>query len=45
MRQWACGQVLGQLRGAAPTAWTGPVELPAASAARWAAGSRLADTA
>jgi hypothetical protein len=45
VRRWACGQVLAQLRGAAPTAWTGPVELPAASAARWAAGSRLADTA
>jgi hypothetical protein len=45
VRHWACGQVLGQLQGAAPTAWTGPVELPEASAARWAAGSRLADSA
>ena len=42
VRHWACGQVLAQLHGAQPTAWTGPVELPAASAARWAAGSRLA---
>ena len=45
VRHWACGQVLAQLHGAQPTAWTGPVELPAASAARWAAGSRLADSA
>ena len=45
VRHWASGQVLAQLHGAAPTAWTGPVELPAASAARWAAGSRLADSA
>ena len=45
VRHWAAGQVLAQLDGAAPTAWTGPVELPTASAARWAAGSRLADTA
>jgi hypothetical protein len=45
VRHWACGQVLVQLHGAAPTAWTGPVELPVASAARWAAGSRLADSA
>ena len=45
VRHWACGQVLAQLHGAAPTAWTGPVRLPAASAARWAAGSRLADSA
>jgi hypothetical protein len=45
VRRWAAGEVLAQLRGAAPTAWTGPVELPAASAARWAAGSRLADSA
>jgi hypothetical protein len=45
VRHWACGQVLAQLHGAAPTAWTGPVELPAGSAARWAAGSRLADSA
>lgn len=45
VRHWAAGQVLAQLRGAAPTAWTGPVELPAASAARWAAGNRLADSA
>lgn len=45
VRHWACGQVLVQLHGAAPTPWTGPLELPAASAARWAAGSRLADSA
>lgn len=45
VRHWACGQVLAQLHGAAPTAWAGPVALPAASAARWAAGSRLADSA
>ncbi len=45
VRHWACGQVLAQLHGAAPTGWTGPVELPAASAARWASGSRLADSA
>ena len=45
VRHWATGQVLAQLQGATPTAWTGPVELPAASAARWAAGSRLADSA
>ncbi len=45
VRHWAAGQVLAQLHGAAPSAWTGPVELPAASAARWAAGSRLADSA
>lgn len=45
VRRWACGQVLAQLHGAAPSAWTGPVDLPEASAARWAAGSRLADSA
>lgn len=45
VRHWACAQVLAQLHGGAPGAWTGPVELPAASAARWAAGSRLADSA
>lgn len=45
VRHWATGQVLAQLRGATPTAWTGPSELPAASAARWAAGGRLADSA
>lgn len=45
VRHWAAGQVLAQLRGVAPTPWTGPVELPPASAARWAAGSRLADSA
>lgn len=45
VRRWAAGQVIAQLHGAAPTAWTGPVELPATSAARWAAGSRLADSA
>ena len=45
VRHWATGEVLAQLKGAPPTAWTGPVELPAASAARWAAGSRLADSA
>jgi hypothetical protein len=28
VRHWACGQVLDQLRGAAPVAWSGPVELP-----------------
>ena len=45
VRHWACGQVLVQLHGATPTAWTGPVELPPSSAAPWAAGSRLADSA
>jgi hypothetical protein len=45
VRHWASGQVLAQLHGAAPTAWVGPAELPPASAARWAAGSRLADSA
>ena len=44
VRHWATGQVLVQVHGAAPTAWTGPVELPA-DAVRWSAGSRLADTA
>lgn len=41
VRHWACGQVLAQLHGAAPTPWDGPAELPAASAARWG----LADSA
>jgi anti-sigma regulatory factor (Ser/Thr protein kinase) len=45
VRHWATGQVLAQLRGAAPTAWTGPLELPSASAERWAAGGDLADSA
>ena len=46
VRHWATGQVLVQLQGAAPTAWTGPVELPAASAERWPGdGDRLADSA
>ena len=44
VRHWATGQVLAQLHGAAPTAWTGPVALPAASADRWAGGG-LADSA
>ena len=45
VRHWACGQVLAQLDGAVPTRWSGPADLPADSAARWAAGSRLADSA
>lgn len=28
VRRWACDQVLHQLAGATPTAWTGPLELP-----------------
>jgi Histidine kinase-like ATPase domain len=27
VRRWACNQVLGQIGGAAPEAWTGPLEL------------------
>ena len=45
VRHWATGEVLAQLQGAAPTAWTGPVELPSASAQRWADGVGLADSA
>ena len=30
VRRWACGQVLQQLVGGPPTAWTGPLELPVA---------------
>jgi hypothetical protein len=32
VRHWACGQVLDQLRGAAPAAWTGPTSLSGAGA-------------
>ena len=45
VRHWATGQVLAQLDGAAPVAWTGPVTLPAASADRWSTASRLAEPA
>jgi anti-sigma regulatory factor (Ser/Thr protein kinase) len=31
VRRWACGQVLHQLTGGAASAWTGPLELPAAA--------------
>jgi hypothetical protein len=29
VRRWACAEVLQQLAGQAPTAWTGPLELAA----------------
>jgi anti-sigma regulatory factor (Ser/Thr protein kinase) len=32
VRRWACGQVLHQLAGGAPSAWTGPLELLSAPA-------------